>query len=42
MRQHGGLLTSFEYKAKAQYFSFPIRNGLVAGLCDALIVVETE
>jgi DNA processing protein len=41
MRQHGGLLTSFDYKAKAEYFSFPIRNGLVAGLCDALIVVET-
>jgi DNA processing protein len=41
MRQHGGLLTSFDYNAKAQYFSFPIRNGLVAGLCDALIVVET-
>jgi DNA processing protein len=41
MRQHGGLLTSFDYKAKAGYYSFPIRNGLVAGLCDALIVVET-
>ena len=41
MRQHGGLLTSFDYKAKAEYYSFPIRNGLVAGLCDALIVVET-
>ena len=41
MRQHGGLITSFEYKAKAEYFSFPIRNGLVAGLCDALVVVET-
>lgn len=41
MRKRGGLLTSFDYKAKAEYFSFPIRNGLVAGLCDALIVVET-
>jgi DNA processing protein len=41
IRQDGGLLTSFDYNAKAEHFSFPIRNGLVAGLCDALIVVET-
>jgi DNA processing protein len=41
MQQQGGLLTSFPYHTKTEVHNFPIRNKLIAGLCDALIVVET-
>lgn len=41
MVKNGGLLTSFAYNVKAEYFTFPIRNAIVAGLCDALVVVQT-
>jgi DNA processing protein len=41
MRQQGGLLSSFPYHSGADDFHFPIRNHLVAALCDALIVVES-
>lgn len=37
----GGLLTSFPYHVTAERYQFPVRNKLVAGLCDALLVVET-
>jgi DNA processing protein len=41
MRRHGGLLTSFNPEVKPDKYTFVLRNELVAGLCDALIVVET-
>src|SRR6202000_2640606 len=37
----GGLLSSLAYGVKAERYSFPIRNRLVAGMCDALVVVQT-
>lgn len=37
----GGLLTSYAFSARAERFNFPMRNRLVAGMCDALIVAET-
>jgi DNA processing protein len=41
MARSGGLLTSFAYNVKTERFNFPIRNAVVAGLCDALVVVQT-
>ena len=41
MVKNGGLLTSFAYNVKAERFTFPIRNAIVAGLCDALVVAQT-
>ena len=41
MTQKGGLLTSFGWDMGPEYFHFPQRNEIVAGLCDALLVVET-
>jgi DNA processing protein len=41
MLQQGGLLTPFAYADGADYYHFPVRNHLIAGMCDALIVVET-
>lgn|GEM_PF-77178 len=41
MRHQGGLLTSFNHEVKPEKYTFALRNELVAGLCDALIVVET-
>lgn len=41
IRQQGGLLSSFPYESGPDGYHFPIRNRLVAALCDALIVVES-
>jgi DNA processing protein len=41
MRQQGGLLSVFPHDKGPETFSFPLRNRLVAALCDALIVVES-
>ncbi len=41
MTQKGGLLTEFNSKQKPDGPHFPMRNRVIAGLCDALIVVET-
>jgi len=41
MQRQGGLLTQFPYHAKTEAHNFPMRNRVIAGLCDALIVVET-
>jgi DNA processing protein len=41
MCHQGGLLTSFNDKVKPEKYTFAMRNHLVAGMCDALIVVET-
>lgn len=41
IRHQGGLLTSFCHEVKPEKYTFALRNELVAGLCDALVVVET-
>jgi DNA processing protein len=42
MVKEGGLVTIFPTGTKPDAFNFPIRNRIVAGLCDAVIVVETR
>ena len=41
MLTEGGLLTSFPLNTSPEPWHFPTRNNLVAGLCDALLVIET-
>ncbi len=40
MIEHGGLLTENSFGAKPDAHNFPARNRIIAGMCDALIVVE--
>ena len=42
MLSQGGLLTRFSIGTTPETFQFPLRNRLIAGLCDAVIVVETR
>ncbi|WP_143304980.1 DNA-processing protein DprA [Chitinophaga vietnamensis] len=41
MLEHGGLLTDFPSNTAPDRQNFPKRNRIVAGLCDATIVVES-
>ena len=41
MVQQGGLITEYTSEVSPERENFPMRNRIVAGLCDALIVVET-
>ncbi len=41
MLKQGGLLTEFSSGTEPDEHNFPIRNRIVAGMCDALLVVET-
>ena len=41
IRQGGGVLTEFPSCTKPDKHNFPTRNRIVAGLCDAIIVIET-
>lgn len=41
MIKNGGLLTEHTSKVGPEKEHFPIRNRIIAGLCDALVVVET-
>lgn len=41
MTERGGLLTEFASHVGPERENFPMRNRIVAGLCDALIVVES-
>lgn len=41
MLEHGGLLTEFHSQEEFAPHNFPRRNRVVAGLCDALVVVES-
>jgi DNA processing protein len=41
MMENGGLLTEYTHNAKPDREHFPMRNRIIAGLCDALLVVET-
>ena len=40
MLDHGGLLTENPFGTKPDAHNFPARNRIIAGMCDALIVVE--
>ncbi|NBW34887.1 MAG: DNA-protecting protein DprA [Cytophagia bacterium] len=40
MQKNGGLVTENRIGAKPDAHNFPLRNRIIAGLCDALIVVE--
>ncbi len=39
--EHGGLLTEFTHAMGPEREHFPMRNRIIAAMCDALIVVET-
>ncbi len=41
MIQHGGVLTEFTHRTTPEREFFPMRNRIIAGLCDALVVIET-
>ena len=41
LRAGGGLLTEFRSKTKPDKHNFPTRNRIVAGMCDATIIIET-
>jgi DNA processing protein len=41
LKGDGGLLSEFFSKTKPDKHNFPLRNRVVAGLSDALVVVET-
>lgn len=41
MIEQGGLLTDFKSETNPDKQNFPKRNRIVAGMCDALIVIET-
>ncbi|MBK7939738.1 MAG: DNA-protecting protein DprA [Lewinellaceae bacterium] len=41
MIENGGLLTEYTHDTKPDREHFPMRNRIIAGLCDALLVVET-
>lgn len=40
IRKHGALVSEFPLDVHAKDWTFPRRNATIAGLCDALIVVE--
>jgi len=42
MLQNGGLLTEFMSETNPDKENFPKRNRIVAGMCDALVVVESK
>ena len=42
MLEMGGLLSEYPLKSKIELANFPMRNRIVAGLCDASIIVESD
>jgi DNA processing protein len=40
MLDHGALLTENHFGTKPDAYNFPARNRIIAGMCDAIIVVE--
>ena len=42
MTDNGGLLTEFSYNAKPARENFPMRNRIIAGISDAVIVIESK
>ncbi|MEO7982547.1 MAG: DNA-processing protein DprA [Bacteroidota bacterium] len=41
LKHRGGLLTEFSSQSKPDKHNFPTRNRVVAGMCDATVVIET-
>lgn len=41
MVKNGGLITEFTSGIPPDFRNFPMRNRIIAGMCDALVVVET-
>lgn len=41
MKKEGGLLTEFVHGTEPDRYHFPSRNRLVAGMCDATLVIES-
>jgi len=41
MIENGGLISEYLHDAKPDREHFPMRNRIIAGMCDALLVVET-
>ena len=41
MLEQGGVLTGFPIDTEPDTFNFPLRNRIIAGICDALVVAET-
>lgn len=41
MCDRGGLISEYAFYTRAEKEFFPMRNRIVAGLCDALVVIET-
>jgi len=41
LRQNGGFITEFPIGKKPEKHHFPVRNRIVAGLSDAVVVIET-
>jgi DNA processing protein len=41
MVENGGLISEYIHNAKPDREHFPMRNRIIAGMCDALLVVET-
>lgn len=42
MIENGGILTEYTHEQGPDREHFPMRNRIVAGMCDALIVIETK
>ena len=42
LQQGGGLITEHRSDVKPDKHNFPVRNRIVAGMCDATIVIETS
>lgn len=41
MIENGGLISEFTHETRPDRENFPMRNRIIAGMCDALVVVET-
>lgn len=41
MMERGGLITEFSFETGPDAVNFPMRNRIVAGLCDVLVVIES-
>jgi DNA processing protein len=41
MMSNGGILSEFTYETGPDAVNFPMRNRIVAGLCDVLVVIES-
>ena len=42
IEEHGAIVSEFPFGRRADRQSFPMRNRVVAGMCEAVVVVETD